>query len=334
MPPAIYAQALRYKADLAAREAVAVRSMAANYLNVIRGLEDEIAAVARTMALRHAQGLPVTAGYLYRTERYQELLRQAYGQFIRYEEFAADLIARNTATFVRLGRQYGLGLLDALEPGITGSFNRLSVRAIENIAATVAPGSPLRSLLADAWPQAIDQTTSALVRGVALGYGPERIAKMVNDGLGTGLSRSLVIARTETLRAYRTSKMEVWRESGLVEGFQRVASHSRRTCPACLMSDGEFIELQADFAEHPVGRCGLLPCKRRSQLHVWQYGPEWFEQQPPATQIDILGPGRHAAWKAGKFGLRDVPAIEPNNVWGPSMRTRGLAELIGQREAA
>lgn len=333
MPPEIYTAALRYKADLAAREAVAVRSMAANYLNVIRGLEDEIAAVARTMALRHAQGLPVTAGYVYRTERYQELLQQAYGQFIRYEEFAADLIARNTATFARLGRQYGLGLLDALEPGISGSFNRLSVRAIENIAGFVDRG-PLRALLADAWPQAIDQTTSALVRGVALGYGPRKIAREMVKGMNTGLSRALVLARTEPMRAYRTSKMDVWRETGIVRGFQRVSTHDRRVCPACLFSEGQFIPVQDDFAEHPQGRCSLIPVTRNSGLHQWQYGPEWFEKQSTPTQVSILGPGRHAAWKAGKFGLRDVPAVQQNATWGPSMRARGLAELVGQREAA
>lgn len=329
MPPAIYAQALRYKADLAAREAVAVRSLASNYLNVIHALEGEIAAVARTMALRHAQGLPVSAGYLYRTERYQELLRQAYGQFIRYEEFAADLIARNTATFARLGREYGLGLLDIAEPGIISSFNRLSVAAIENIAGAVAPGSPLRALLADAWPQAIDQTTSALVRGVALGYGPRKIAREMVNGMNAGLQRALVIARTEPMRAYRHTKMETWRETGLVRGFQRVSTHDRRVCPACLFAEGQFIAVQDDFAEHPQGRCSLIPVTRNSGLHQWQYGPEWFEQQPTATQIDILGPGRQAAWKAGRFDLRDVPTVQPNNVWGPSMRARGLAELIG-----
>lgn len=328
MPSAIYVQALRYKADLAARETVAMRSLASRWLGVIRGLEDEIADVARIMAQRRASGLPVTAGYLYRTERYQELLRQAYGQFLRYEDFAADLIAANTATFARLGRQYGLGLLDMLEPGISGGFNRLSVGAIQNIAGFVEQG-PLRALLADAWPHAIEQTTSALVRGVALGYGPRKIAAMMRDGIGGGLQRSLVIARTEPLRAYRVNKMETWRASGLVEGFQRVASHDRRTCPACLMRDGEFISIQADFAEHPQGRCSIIPCKRRSQLHEWQYGPEWFVAQPASTQVSILGKGRHAAWQAGKFNLRDISAVQQNATWGPSLRARGLAELIG-----
>jgi SPP1 gp7 family putative phage head morphogenesis protein len=329
VPPEIYDTMLRYKADLAAREAVAMRSLATRYLGIMRGLDEDMAELARIMAERRARGLEVTPGYLYRNERYRALLAQAAGEFDKYEDFAADLIARNTTTYANLGRQHGASLLNMVEPGVVGSFNRLPVGAIENIAGAVSPGSPLRTLLAGAWPHAIEQTTAALVRGVALGYNPRKIAGMMRDGIGGGLQRSMVVARTETLRAYRTSKMDVWRASGAVEGFQRVAAHDRRVCPACLMADGEFIPLQADFAEHPQGRCAVIPCKRKSDPHKWQYGPEWFEQQPTSTQAAILGPGRLAAWQAGQFDLRDIPVVQGNNVWGPSLRARGLAELTG-----
>ena len=137
-----------------------------------------------------------------------------------------------------------------------------------------------------------------------------------------GLNRAMVIARTETLRAYRYTKMETWRETGLVCGFQRVSAHDRRVCPACLMADGQFIPVQADFAEHPQGRCSLIPVLKNGDLHKWQYGEEWFEKQPTATQVSILGPGRHAAWKTGKFGLSDIPVVQPNDTWGPSLRAR------------
>lgn len=327
--PEILTAALRYKADLARREATAMQSMASRWLEAMRALQEEIDKIAVTMAARRARGLEVTAGYLYRTERYQQLLRQAYGQFVRYEDFAVDLIARNEATFARLGREYGLGLLDVLDPGISGGFNRLSVGAIENIAAFTAPGSPLHRLLADAWPQSIDQTTRALVKGVALGYGPRKIAAEMVRGMNGGLYRSMVIARSETQRAYRTNKIDVWRETGLVLGFQRVATHDSRTCPACLFEDGQFIPATEDFAEHPQGRCIPIPVTLSSGLAKWQYGPDWFEQQSTPTQISILGPGRLAAWKAGRFSLRDVPATEPNATWGPTLRARGLAELVG-----
>lgn len=329
MPPEILDVALRYKADLAARETAAMQTMAARWLGVMRQLDEEIAALARTMAERRMQGLEVTAGYLYRSERYQVLLQQAYGQFIRYEDFAADLISRNTQLFGRLGQEYGLGLLDVLEPGIAGSFERLPVGAIETIAGMAAQGSPLRALLAEAWPHAIERTTSALVQGVALGYGPQRIARMMREGMSGGLNRALVISRTETMRAYRTNKEQVWRESGLVEGMQRVATHDRRTCPACLMRDGEFIPIGETLAEHPSGRCGAIPCRKRSELHRWQYGPEWLEEQPASTQVAILGRGRYDAWQAGRIDLRDIPAVVQNDTWGPTLRARGVAELVG-----
>lgn len=334
MPPEILTAALRYKADLARRETAMMRDLAGHYVRVIRGLEDEIAALARIMAARRARGLEVTAGYLYRTERYQQLLAQSYAQFVRFESAAADLITANQATFARLGREYGLGLLDVLEPGLGGGFNRLAVGAIENIAGFVADGSPLRALLADAWPGVIDQTTSALVKGVALGYNPRKIARMMSDAIGGGLNRSLVIARTETQRAHRQARMDTWRETGLVRGWQRVATHDRRTCSACLFDEGRFYPIDEDMPEHPQGRCVALPVLRNQELHKWEYGAEWFERQPPSTQIDILGPGRLAAWHAGQFDLRDVPSVEVNPIWGPSMRARGLAELVGAPRGA
>ncbi len=327
--PEILDAALRYKADLARREATAMRSMANHYANIMRGLGGEIADLARTMAARRAQGLEVTAGYLYRTERYQQLLAQANREFRKYEEFAGGIISEQEVLFARLGREHGIALLDILEPGIAGSFNRLNTRAIEQIAGMLEPGSPLRALLADAWPGTIAQTTNALVRGVGLGYGPRRIAQMMREGMNSGLYRSLVIARTETHRAYRTTKHDFWRGTGLVRGFQRVANHDRRTCPACLFSDGEYYDAAQDLAEHPQGRCIAIPVLRNSSLHKWEYGPEWFEKQPPGTQISILGPGRLAAWLAGRFDLRDVPQQVPHLTWGMGLRARGLRELVG-----
>jgi SPP1 gp7 family putative phage head morphogenesis protein len=291
MPPEILDQALRYKADLAAREAVIVRSMATNWLGIMRQLDDEIAKIAATMAVRRAQGLEVTAGYLYRTERYQTLLRQAYAQFVRYEDFATALIGRNQQLYARLGREYGVGLLETLQPGVRQGIARLSVGAIENAAGFVDDG-PLRALLADAWPQAIQQTTSALVKGVGLGYGPERIAKMMNDGMSSGLYRSMVIARTETMRAYRQAKFDTWESSGLVTGYQRVATHDRRTCPSCLMLDGAVLRSPAEFASHPQCRCTIIPLTKGNPIHKWQYGEQWLEEQPPATQIRMAS-GTH-----------------------------------------
>lgn len=328
MPSAIYEAALDYKDRLLRRDEAIARDMAGRWVQTMRGLEKEIDDLAATMARRRAQGLPVTAGYVYRTERYQQLLTQAYGQFRRYEIYASDLIAQNQSVFAKLGASNGISLLNMAEPGIAAALNQLNVSAVETAAGFVANGSPLRTLLQNAWPQAIEQTTTALVQGVALGYNPRRIAAMMRQGMNAGLNRSLVIARTETLRAYRHSSMAAWRESGVVVGFQRVATHDPRTCPACLFSEGAFIPFENDFAEHPQGRCVAIPVTRRQGSATWEYGPEWFEKQSKATQVSILGAGRWEAWKGGAFDLRDIPQQTANPIWGPSMRARGLRELL------
>lgn len=328
MPPRIIQIANRYKRALAYRDHSAREQMAGQWAGIMRGMNGEIDKIARTMVARRAAGLAITPGYLYRTERYQTLLRQANSEFQKYDEFAAGIIANNVVEFRQLARQHALGLLDVIEPGIAGGFYKLPTREIETIAGFVSENSPLRNLLAEAWPDAVAQTTNALVTGVGLGYGPRKIAKMMRDGMTGGVNRSMVIARTEPHRAYRDVKLETWRAIPSVVGFQRVATHDKRTCPACLFADGRFIEIDEEFAEHPQGRCIAIPVTRRSGLHKFETGQEWFERQSTETQRGILGKGRFAAWERGDFDLVDIPAVKSNSVWGDSLRARGLKELL------
>lgn len=329
MPPAIVNAANIFKDQLRARESTAMSAMAGRWVGVMRQLDGEIAAIARTMADRRARGLEVTPGYIYRTERYSRLLIEANQEFEKYADFAAPLIERERDLFYRAGALHGGQLIDIMEGGTGGTFDRLTVGAVQNIAGYVSDGSPLRDLLSAAWPAAIEQTTSALVTGVALGYGPERIAKMMNRGMTNGLYRSMVIARTETHRAYRENKLSTWRETGIA-GFQRVATHDKRVCAACLLAEGEFIPIHERMAEHPQGRCIMIPCRSRAEAHEWVNGEEWLNTQPASTQKAILGKGRFEAWQAGKINLRDIPQEVYSDVWGSSLRARTLTELLGE----
>lgn len=322
--------ARHFKADLARREAISMRAMATQYAGVVRSLERSIDEVAAAMAAQKAAGKAVTLTSLYRDERYRTLLAQAQGEFARYENTTANLITSERAAFARLGASQAVDLLDIMHPGISSQFNRLPTIAIQNMAGFLSDSAPLHKLLKDAWPAAIKETSSALVEGIALGYGPKKIAKMMRDAIGGGLKRSLVISRTETLRSYRTASLETYRGYGpdVVRGYQRLADHSVRTCPLCLALDGKFYKLSSEFASHPNCRCTMVPVLKDAPLHQWKYGPEWLADQSADRQRTILGPGRYDAWKAGLFDLRDAVRIVPNRTWGPSVRVVPLRELV------
>jgi phage putative head morphogenesis protein, SPP1 gp7 family len=251
MPSEVLTVARAFKADLARREAVTMRQMANRYMGIIRRLESSIDEVAVKMAAQRAAGNAVTLASIYRDERYRQLLAQAHAEFMRYEDFAVDLVSSERATYARLGISNALDLLETMQPGISAQFNRLPVGSIQNMVAFLDDSAPLHALLNDAWPDVIRQTSSALVEGVALGYNPKKIARMMKDAIGGGLQRSLVIARTETMRAYTTTSLESYRATGVVRGYQRLAAHSVRTCPLCLALDGKFYKLDEDFASHP-----------------------------------------------------------------------------------
>jgi hypothetical protein len=62
---------------------------------------------------------------------------------------------------------------------------------------------------------------------------------------------------------------------------------------------------------------------------VKEIGTEWFGKQSEAAQRAMLGPGKYAAWRNGKFGLEQLSAIREDNVYGPMRVEQSLKELIG-----
>src|SRR5690606_14899995 len=103
--------------------------------------------------------------------------------------------------------------------GVTAGFNRLPVEAVELMAGLAGNGSPLRQLLAQSWPLAADGLTNELVTGMALGYNPRKVARLMAQGATGSLDRMMVIARTEQLRVYRTANVSSYRASGVVTSY-------------------------------------------------------------------------------------------------------------------
>ncbi len=56
-------------------------------------------------------------------------------------------------------------------------------------------------------------------------------------------------------------------------------------------------------------------------------GVELFNQLSPQEQMEILGPAKYAACKAGKFTLTDLVGRERSREWGTHRYEKSLAEL-------
>lgn len=172
-----------------------------------------------------------------------------------------------------------------------------------------------------------------LMRGLAVGSNPRataaRMLKRAEGGFNGGLTRALTIARTETLDAHRAaSKLAHEQNKDVLRGWMWLASLSSRTCPACLGMNGTEHPLSEDGPHgHQNCRCTRVPLtKSWADLGIDLDEPEpakttsqdWFDAQDEKTQLQILGPGKLAAYKRGDYPMDQWAVKRQNPDWRPS----------------
>jgi SPP1 gp7 family putative phage head morphogenesis protein len=230
-------------------------------------------------------------------------------------------------------------------PGVAVRFDRLPTGALEELVGALADGSPLADLLGELGPAAARSVREALVAGLATGQGPRAIARRIRADLGGSLARALTIARTETLRAYRESSRRAYRANDdVVAGWIWHAQLGPRTCAACWAMHGSRHALDERLDGHPNCRCSMIPVtKSWAELGfpgvpdarpVIEPGEEAFRRLPAADQLAVLGPAKHAAYRAGEIGLADLVARDRSERWGTTRREASLAEARARRGRA
>lgn len=317
----------QFKASLLRDEQAQMREMSARWLGVERRLSDQMQALAYEMDAIKRDGGTVSQELLFNQVRYRELLIQLTDELEGYSEYAERTIEARQGQLARLGIKHGEQAI--VGQGVRGGFNRLPIEAVRALVGLSGDGQPLRALLVATWPQSAQRLTQELINGVALGYNPRKVARLMAQGARGSLDRMMVIARTEQLRVYREANRQSYIASGVVNGYRRLATHDRRVCAACLMDDGAFYELTEEMPEHPQGRCSQVPVVDGVPAAKWKQGPEWFVEQPQATQLDILGKGRYYAWQNGDYELEELVTVKPNATWGDSLQVTPLRELTG-----
>lgn len=157
-----------------------------------------------------------------------------------------------------------------------------------------------------------------LIRGVAAGTNPrETAAQMVaraEKAFNGGLTRAMVIARTETLDAHRAAAaLGQEPHADVLAGWVWTASMSARTCQACFGMNGQQFPITTPGPEgHQQCRCTRVPVtKTWKQLgfdieeppSVLPDSAEFFDGLGAAEQRAILGRAGYDAWKAGRFPM-------------------------------
>lgn len=313
----------RQRAALLAGDNAARLAMTRRWLDVEAALLPQVDALALEL-VKAPQ--PFTVYQLARLQRYQVLLAQIKVQLAHYGATTTAQIAARQAALVLLAQDHAAELLAV--QGVTATLDRLPVAAVASMAGALGDGSPLRATLQGVSRLGADALGKELVAGVALGLNPRTLARQaLRRGLGQSYLQLATIARTETLRAYRSATLASYRSSGAVVQYRRVAAKSTRTCLGCLVADGTLYELATDFAQHPNCRCTLIPVLRDRPAPTILTGQQWLTQQPADVQIGIMGARRWALWQAGQVTLADLVRRVVDPVWGDSLAPARLRDL-------
>ena len=330
----------QYRAALRAREAQAVRQLATAYAQVARQLAIETVKLSAKVEKMRAAGLEVSAWRIAEMERYREVMAQVEQQLVALGAEGArmidDLRREAVLTGVDMAEAQVLALIP---PSVSISFNRLSLAAIETMTGFLAQGAPLARLLEELGSVIARQIGDLLLNGLALGWNPRVVARLIRRQTGMALTRALRIARTEQLRAWRISSIQGYRDQGsLIKGYRRHAQADDRTCIACLLLDGTFYELQENFTDHIQGRCAILPVTRSWQElgfvgipdtnPEWQAGRDWFLEQNEGVQQDIIGAPLYTAWQGRRISLDDMTTLHSSAIWGDAWGQASLQQAL------
>jgi SPP1 gp7 family putative phage head morphogenesis protein len=341
---AVYEAAIRYRAALLVRERRAATSLVQYYGEVYGRLSAEIGALLREIEAQRAAGETISAGRLMRLDRMQAIQRQTAEELERYAVFADDVVQNGKRWAIAAGEREAFDLVQLSFPrgAVSVTPYRMPREAAEALIGTLQDGAPLRSLLLRYGKDAAQGMGESLVNGVVAGWNPRKVAQEMRKAFGTALNESLLLARTEQLRAHRTAALETYKANGnIVKGWVRSASKDDRTCMACLLLDGKKYDLEHEMDDHPAGRCALLPdVVTFAELGIDapepQFNPEsgreWFERQPEAVQRQMMShisKDAYDAWKAGLFDLDDIPQHNHSDTWGDSWTEKPMYKLLG-----
>lgn len=332
MPPLVIDLMQGWRADLLRGDEAMQQEMARRWLGVEQALQAQVDA----LALELEGSGRATLGQLQRSRRYQQLMRQVDDELARYARFAGERIAARQRALLAAAISHSQAAIGAV--GADGElllqFNRLPVAAVENMVGLTGAGTPVGDILADASRVGPDALRQSLIDGIALGRNPlETARRALRQGLAQSFTRMATIARTETLRVYRETTLESYRQSNVVAGYRRLCAKDERTCLGCLMADGRQYSLDQPFDEHPNGRCALVAVLRSTPPVQFETGPEWFARQPESVQRTMLGPSRFDLWQRGEVGLDDLVTRQWDDTWGGALVPATVRSLPGGEAA-
>lgn len=331
VPSRLEQVAKQHRAALIRRDAEALSEMARAYAPAHRAIRAQLAEIQAKIAAAHAEGRTLGRAWLFQEHRAEQLDQQIRSSIAGFSPRATDIAVKAQTRNVAVGKADAKTLAGVASgraaPAVLTSWVGLPDHALEDLVGFAGNGSPLRELFDKLGPQVSQSVRDELASGLALGRNPVVVARRVVERSGMGLARALTISRTESLRSYRESTRRSYDASPVVQGWLWLSARDVTTCAACWGMDGTKSDTGELMEAHPNCRCTMVP-DTGSQLDIGN-GPDVFDTLSETDQRQVLGPGKHDAFKEGKIGLKDLVAKRHDPDWGTSVQVSSLSQALG-----
>lgn len=316
---------------LRARERAAIERMVRAYAESWRRVSREAAALRR-----RAQAEGNAEGLLVRAEWKEAFARRIAAEIAQFGDGALGevLALQSAAVQQAVADARTLVGLSAGDDAVIAMMRRPSPAAVQAMVGAASNGSPLRDLLSVLTQGTPERMAETLAAGIAQGLNANVVAGQLRRLFGVPAARAVLIARTETHRAYNAATMVSYRaNSDILDGWVWMSACDRRSCGACFAMHGSIHRMNETLDGHPGCRCKALPLVKGMRPPPIVAGKQRFEELPEAIQRRILGPGKWDAWERGQVRLEprgpgSIVGRRRSRRWGTMRTERSLRAIL------
>jgi hypothetical protein len=264
-----------------------------------------------------------TGAEIKRLPQYKRLTRRMNNELDRFESYLEVAIGAAALAAIGMGLAHSAELVK-----LAGTFTSLDSGAITPLLNYLRQDGPLYARLKLITTGTLDRVIEQIISGVGQGFNPQKIARLIQDAFGGGLTDALRNARTVQLWSYRDSARANYTAAGITQ-WVWWAELDDVCCMSCVSQHGSIHDMSETLDDHYNGRCAMLPYIE-GLSPTEQTGQSWFDSLSEQEQRKLMGPGKLEAYKAGQFTFDKLSKQVDNEVYG-TMRTEApLIDLIGE----
>lgn len=313
-----------------ATDSAELENIVAAYANTADTLAGDIDSLSRDLAVEDGESMRESD--IIGLGSFQRFKRHLRAELDRFESWLSVQIPLLAVAMITAGQKDADALIIAglLQAGLPSTkIKALSTDALANLMSFLDRDGPLFARLKLYGETNAEKIAQLIIEAFTRGKNPRDIAAYIlGDGLGMGLTDALRMVRTVQLWSYREATRATYiQNSDVVNGWVWYSALiPGRTCMSCVNMHGSVHKLDEVLNDHHNGLCTMLPLIGANPVKVG--GLEWFLNQPQAVQLQMMGPGKLEAWKAGDISFGQLSTVHNDDVYGPMRVEASLKSML------